>query len=132
MICDTRVRIAVMRVTLAAILATPLVSGVTDLLTSPEKMERLLRRRFIAATVDGTWNAPLLTEHPYETAKLATPILWHTLAGISNCEQPLVNPGFAGKDGRMPQLRGAVSEEEISDAQRAGRAPVLAVPSSRA
>ena len=115
---------------LAVILAAPLVSGVTDLLTSQLKIERLLRRRFLRATIDGTWNTPLLTEHPAETARLAAPAVWRVLAATLDPEQGLVNRTFTSKDGTGPQLHGAVAGEGISHAHGtdAGRHLVLAVP----
>ena len=96
MSCDTRMRIATVRMMLAVILAAPLIMSVTDLLTSRAETERLLRRRFIAATIDGSWNTPLLTEHPAETARLAAPVVWHVLARTPNLYPGLVNARLTG------------------------------------
>ena len=105
MICDAGFRVAAMRIKLAAILAAPLAIGVSDLLTSPGKTERLLRRRFIAATVDGTWDTPVLTEHPHETAAIAALVVWRALAGSADHRPGLVNQVFTGKDGTETHLR---------------------------
>lgn len=129
-ICAIRVRAAEVRIMLAAILAAPLVAGVTDLLTSPAKTERLLRRRFIAATVGGGPDTPLLTEHPAETARLAAPVVWHLLASDPHRQPALVNQAPASKDEEGTQLRGAVAREGIANAHGAdaGRRLVLAMP----
>ena len=123
---------AAMRMKLAAILAAPLVTGVSDLLASPGKTERLLRRRFIAATVDGTWDTPVLTEHPAETAAIAAPVVWRALAGGADRPPGLVNQVFTGKDRCGTQLQGAVAWEGTTDANKPGRSTVLAVPDRRA